>query len=250
MRVFQISLFLVLIGLFDRAYAGAQTNLAHDLNTARQANYETRKDHDPNGIGKFYLGREIAHVMGHEAADWLERPEREKEEGTQQLIKALKIKPDSVAADIGAGTGYYTRRLAKVVGKAGSVYAVDIQPEMLNLLTNKLIAAGITNVKPILGEIADPKLPAKSVDLILLVDVYHELEFPLEMTTAMRSSLKPKGRLVLVEFRGEDPSVPIKTVHKMTEAQVKKEMAAARMKWVETIEVLPWQHIFVFEREN
>ena len=247
MHVFRVVAWLILISVIAIEKTGAETNQALIPKGPGARRYETREDHDPNGIGKFYLGREIAHVMGHEAADWLERPEREKEEGTQQLIKALKIKPGSVAADIGAGTGYYTRRLAKEVGKTGSVYAVDIQPEMLDLLTNKLTAAGITNVKPILGEIADPKLPAKSVDLILLVDVYHELEFPLEMTTAMRSSLKPRGRLVLVEFRGEDPSVPIKTVHKMTEAQVKKEMAAARMKWVETIEVLPWQHIFVFE---
>jgi ubiquinone/menaquinone biosynthesis C-methylase UbiE len=237
----------ILLGGLIREGSGAETNGTPDAKPGANGRYENRAEHDPNGIGKFYLGREIAHVMGHEAADWLERPEREKEEGTQQLIKGLKIKTGSVAADIGAGTGYYTRRLAKEVGPNGLVYAVDIQPEMLDLLTNKLSSAGITNVRPILGEIADPKLPAKSVDLILLVDVYHELEFPFEMTTAMRAVLKPKGRLVLVEFRGEDPAVPIKAAHKMTEIQVKKEMAAARMKWVETIEVLPWQHIFVFE---
>ena len=211
--------------------------------------YETRANHDPNGIGKFYMGREIAHVMGHQAADWLERPEREQEERTSLLVDALKFKPGEAVADIGAGTGYLTRRMAKNISPGGKVYAVDIQSEMLVLLTNKLSREGITNVVPVLGTITDPKLPAKSVDTIIMVDVYHEFDHPFEMTDAMCRALKPGGRMVFVEFRGEDENVPIKRVHKMTEAQVKKEMTPHPLVWKETIGVLPWQHIIVFTRK-
>jgi protein-L-isoaspartate O-methyltransferase len=210
--------------------------------------YEIRTDHDPDGIGKFYMGREIAHVMGHEAADWLERPEREAEERSTLLLSSLQIKPGDAVADIGAGTGYYTRRLAKVVGDKGAVYAVDIQREMLDLLTNNLTQAGITNVKPVLGTLADPKLPRASVDVILMVDVYHEFSHPYEMAKAMVEALKPGGRMIFVEYRGEDPTVPIKRVHKMTEAQVRKEMAVLPLTWVETLRVLPLQHIIVFRK--
>jgi protein-L-isoaspartate O-methyltransferase len=210
--------------------------------------YEVRAEHNPDGIGKFFMGREIAHVMGHQAADWLERPEREKEERPDLLLPALKIKPGDAVADIGAGTGYYTRRLAKLAGEKGVIYAVDIQQEMLDLLTNKMAEIGIRNVRPILGTTTDAKLPPGAVDLILLVDVYHEFDFPFEMTQSMVRSLKPEGRIVFVEFRGEDPKVPIKPVHKMTEAQVRKEMSLFPLKWKETIEVLPWQHIIIFQR--
>ena len=210
--------------------------------------YEFRKEHDRDGIGKFYQGREIAHVMGHQAADWLERPERESEEKPELLMSALKLKPGQSVADIGAGTGYYTRRLAQAVGTNGAVYAVEIQQEMLDILTNKMAGLDIHNVKPVLGVITDPKLPANSIDLILMVDVYHEFDHPYEMTEAMTKALKPGGRLVFVEFRGEDPAVPIKPLHKMTVAQVRKELAAFPLKWVETIETLPMQHIIVFAR--
>jgi SAM-dependent methyltransferase len=211
--------------------------------------YEFRAHHDPNGTGKFYLGREIALVMGHLAADWLERPEREEEEQPSKLLNALGLKPGSVVADIGAGTGYYTRRLAKRVGPTGLVYAVDIQPEMLDLLTNKMAELGIGNVKPILGTVADPKLPENSIDLILMVDVYHEFDHPFEMVTAMCRALKPGGRMVFVEFRAEDPKVPIKEVHKMSESQVRKEMAVQPLVWLETVEDLPLQHIIIFARQ-
>lgn len=240
-------------------------NRAAETNTTTTApRYETRAAHDPNGIGKFYMGREIAHVMGHEAADWLERPEREKEERTDLLVPALKIKPGESVADIGCGSGYYTRRLAKTVGRAGSplpgahgatrpadgiVYAVEIQQEMLDLLTNKLASEKIFNVKPVLGTITDPKLPRASVDLILMVDVYHEFDYPFEMVEAMCQALRPGGRIVFVEFRGEDPDVPIKQVHKMTEAQVRKEMTLHPLDWVETIGTLPQQHIIVFRKQ-
>ena len=212
--------------------------------------YETRAEHDPNGIGKFYLGREIAHVMGHQAADWLERPEREEEERPDLLMPALKLKPGDAAADIGAGTGYYTRRLAKAVGEPGVVYAVEIQQEMLDVLTNKLAAEKIFNVKPVLGTITDPKLALAAVDLILMVDVYHEFDHPFEMVEAMVKSLKPGGRIVFVEFRAEDPNVPIKRVHKMTEAQVRKEMSVHPLEWVETIATLPRQHVIVFRKKR
>jgi ubiquinone/menaquinone biosynthesis C-methylase UbiE len=210
--------------------------------------YETRADHDPDGIGKFYHGREIAQVMGHQGADWLERPERETEEKPELLMKALKLKPGEAVADIGAGTGYYSRRLAQSVGPKGVVYAVEIQQEMLDILTNRMESMGIHNVKPVLGEITDPKLAADSADLILMVDVYHEFDHPREMVDAMVRDLKPGGRMVFVEFRGEDPKVPIKPLHKMTEAQVRKEMAAFPLKWVETSEVLPIQHIIIFQK--
>jgi len=195
------------------------------------------------------MGREIAHVMGHQAADWLERPEREQEERPDLLLPALKLKPGDAVADIGAGTGFYTRRLAKLVGDKGTVYAVEIQQEMLDLLMKKMTDLKIENVKPILGTTTDPKLPDSGLDLILMVDVYHDFDFPYEMTQSMCRSLKRGGRLVFIEFRGEDPKVPIKLVHKMTEAQVQKEMAPHPLKWKETIEDLPWQHIIVFEKK-
>ncbi len=212
--------------------------------------YEFREQHDRDGIGKFYLGREIAQVMGHQAADWLERPEREAEEKPSLAIEALNLKPGETVADIGAGTGYYTRRLAGKVGTNGTVFAVEIQQEMLDLLTNKMAELNIHNVKPVLGTVTDPRLPANSTDLILMVDVYHEFDHPREMTQAMLKGLKIGGRLVFIEFRGEDPQVPIKPLHKMTEAQVRKEMASFPLEWVQTLEVLPIQHIIVFRKKS
>jgi len=217
---------------------------------AGDGRYEHREQHSPDGIGKFYQGREIAQVMGHQAADWLERPTRDEEEKTELLVDSLGVKPGDVVADIGAGTGYFSRRLAKKAGENGAILAVDIQPEMLDLLTNEMARLKITNVKPILGKIDDPKLPESSVDLVLMVDVYHEFSHPYEMMAAICKSLKPSGRVVFVEFRGEDPDVPIKPLHKMTEAQVRKEMAVQQLQWVETIKVLPRQHIIVFKKKG
>ena len=212
--------------------------------------YEFRAKHDPNGIGKFYFGREIAYVMGHQAANWLERTNREDEERSELMIDLLKLKPGDVVADIGAGTGYHSRRMALKVGATGRILAVDVQPEMLEILTNKMAELKITNVSPILGTVTDPKLPAAAVDLILLVDVYHEFDYPYEMMTAMCRALKPGGRLVFVEFRGEDSAVPIKAVHKMTEAQVRRETAGHPLVWVETKRELPWQHVIIFKRKE
>jgi ubiquinone/menaquinone biosynthesis C-methylase UbiE len=210
--------------------------------------YNYRTDHDPDGTGKFYMGREIAQVMGHEGADWLDRPEREREEQPTKLLDALKLKPGDVVADIGAGSGYLTFRMAPRVGPKGKVFAEDIQPEMLDIIRQRMKSRGVSNVRPVLGTITDPKLPPNSTDLILLVDVYHEFSHPWEMTQAMVKGLKPGGRIAFVEYRLEDPDVPIKLVHKMSEKQIRKEMAVQPLRWVETLEVLPRQHIFIFQK--
>src|SRR5437588_4850232 len=215
---------------------------------AQAPRYETREDHDPDGIGKFYMGREIAQVMGHVAADWLERPEREREEQPNKLLDALKLREDDVVADIGAGSGYLTFRIAKRLGGKGKVLAVDIQPEMLDIIRKRMKERKVTNVEPIQGTETDPRLPAKAVDLILMVDVYHEFSYPYEMTKAMVRSLKTGGRLVFVEYRKEDPKVWIKLVHKMFEKQVIKEMEPHPLRWVKTLDVLPAQHIIIFEK--
>ena len=212
--------------------------------------YETRAEHDRNGIGKFFMGREIAHVMGHQAADWLERPEREAEERTDLLIDALKLREGEVVADIGCGSGFISRKISKKIGESGVVYGVEIQQEMLDLLMKRMAMFRIANVKPVLGTVTDPKLPPASCDTMILVDVYHEFDFPYEMIGNMIAGLKPGGRIVFVEYRKEDPKVPIKEVHKMSEAQVKKEMAAhPALEYAETIATLPRQHIIVFKKK-
>ena len=211
--------------------------------------YEVRREHDPYGIGKFYKGREIAQVMGHLGAGWLDRPEREREEEPAKLMKALKLRPGDVVADIGAGSGYFTFRLAEAVGPKGKVYANDIQKEMLDLIRQRMRDKRVTNVEPVLGTITDTKLPPASVDLILLVDVYHEFSHPFEMTEAMVKALKPGGRLVFVEYRLEDPKIPILLVHKMSQRQVLKEMAEHPLRHVETNNTLPRQHIMSFVKK-
>jgi ubiquinone/menaquinone biosynthesis C-methylase UbiE len=227
----------------------ATSSLADDKKPA-PPRYQTRKDHDPDGTGKFYMGREIAQVMGHLGAAWLERPEREQEEHCRQLLQALPVRPGDVIADIGAGSGYYTFPLARRVGPKGKVLAVDIQPQMLQIIRTRMRAGRVKNVEPILGTETDPKLPANGVDIILLVDVYHEFAYPFEMTEALARALKPDGRMVFVEFRMEDPNVPIKLVHKMTEKQVLKEMAPHPLRWAKTYDKLPWQHVIIFEKKK
>ena len=187
--------------------------------------------------------------MGHPGAGWLERPERVAEEQPDQLIETLRLQPGNVVADIGAGTGYISWRMALKVGGQGLVYAVDIQPEMLELLAKKMATRKVTNVQGVLGTPTDPKLPAHSVDLVIMVDVYHEFDHPFEMMQNICRALKPGGRVVWVEYRAEDPAVPIKPLHKMTEAQVKKEAAALPLEWVETIGTLPRQHVLVFRKK-
>ena len=200
-----------------------------------------------DGIGKVYMGREIAQVMGHQGASWLERSERAEEEGTELLIKNLPLKPTDAVADIGAGTGYFSFRLAAKV-PAGKVYAVDIQQEMLDIIAQRHAAGQAKNVVGVLGTERDPKLPDNTLDLILMVDAYHEFNYPREMGEAMARALKPGGRIALVEYRAEDDNVPIKRLHKMTQAQAKKEMAALGLKWVLTNDALPWQHLMFFEK--
>jgi ubiquinone/menaquinone biosynthesis C-methylase UbiE len=204
--------------------------------------------HDPNGIGISYMGREIAQVMGHLGAPWLDRPERYREEAPQVLIDALKLKPGMVVADIGAGSGYLTFPMAKRVAPNGKVIAEEIQNEMLDIIRRKMTRSGVKNIDLLLGTTEDPKLPPESVDLALMVDVYHEFDKPYEMISNMIKGMKKGGQIVFVEYRKEDPRVPIKEVHKMSEKQVKKEMSIFPLKWVRTDNSLPWQHVMFFEK--
>ena len=197
------------------------------------------------GIGKVYMDREIAHVMGHLGASWLERVERNEEENTELAIANLSIKPSDVIADIGAGTGYYAFRMAKEA-KMGHVFAVDIQPEMLAIMKEKINAQNINNVTLTLGTESSPNLPADTLDLAIMVDVYHELSHPREMMEQLIRALKPGGQFILLEYRMEDTTVPIKRLHKMTEAQAIKEMEAVGLSFKENITNLPWQHFLVF----
>ena len=200
-----------------------------------------------DGIGRFYMGREISHVMGHRGAAWLERPEREREERTDLLIESLPLREDSVVADIGAGTGYFSFPIAERVPD-GRVLAVDVQQEMLDIIEGRKANGAPANVDTVLGKEMNPNLADASVDLILIVDAYHEFSYPHEMGIAMARALRPGGMLVLIEYRGEDRSVPIKRLHKMTESQAIREMAAVGLQWVRTENFLPQQHFLVFER--
>jgi ubiquinone/menaquinone biosynthesis C-methylase UbiE len=222
--------------------------LAFSANAAPSSPYTYREDHDPDGIGKFYQGREIAQVMGHQAADWLDRPERLAEERPDLLLTAMQLHPGDVVADIGAGTGYLSWRMAELVGNQGRVYANDIQPEMLDLLARNMAAHHATNFQAVLGTITDAQLPASTLDLAIMVDVYHEFDHPYEMMQSIVRALKPGGRIMWVEYRGEDPNVPIKPLHKMAVTQVRKEAAVLPLQWVQTIETLPRQHIIIFKR--
>ena len=200
-----------------------------------------------DGIGKIYMGREISHVMGHLGAGWLERPERERQERTDLLIAGLSLSEDFVVADIGAGTGYFTFPVAARVPQ-GKVFAVDIQPEMLALIEQRKALESVVNVQTVLGAADDPKLPDNEIDLAFIVDAYHEFSFPREMGERLKASLTPGGQLVLVEYRAEDPRVPIKRLHKMSEVQVKQEMAAIGLDWVRTESYLPQQRVLIFQK--
>ncbi|MBW4498198.1 MAG: class I SAM-dependent methyltransferase [Scytonema hyalinum WJT4-NPBG1] len=209
--------------------------------------YEQRLIHSPDGIGKFYMGREIAKVMGHTGALWLERPSRETEEQPTKVVNALNLKPNDVVADIGAGTGYMSFRIAPVLTK-GKVLAVDIQPEMLDIIEFLKKENNITNVEPILATLTNPNLPPESVDLALMVDAYHEFENPREVIEGIFRALKAGGKVALVEYRGENPFIMIKRLHKMSQRQVRKEMQAVGLVWRETKNLLPEQHLMVFEK--
>ena len=208
-------------------------------------NQYTFKKGDYNGIGKWYMGREIAYVMGYQGINWLERSEREKEENVSRLIENLEIKSNDTIADIGAGSGYHVFKMAPLAGK-GLIYAVDIQPEMLMAINKTQKATKIRNVKTVLGNEKSIKLPKNSVNKVLMVDVYHEFNFPVEMITSVKNAMKPNGELFLIEYRGEDSNVPIKKIHKMTEKQAVKEFEAAGFTLKENRKNLPWQHCMIF----
>ena len=201
-----------------------------------------------DGIGKRYMGREIAQVMGWQGAAWLERSEREQEERTDLLLPELRLAPGMAVAHIGAGTGYIARRIAKAVGPTGAVYAVDVQPEMIRMLSDLARREQLAQIRPVLGGQTDVKLAPASIDLAIMVDVYHELEFPHEVLASIVKSLKQGGRVVFVEYRAEDEQVPIKALHKMSVEQLKREVALQPLVFERVAEPLPWQHIVVFAK--
>jgi precorrin-6B methylase 2 len=215
-----------------------------DLNVERYSQLPASAD----GIGKSYMGREIAAVMGWQGASWLERQERDREERTDLLLAALMLKPGMVVADIGAGTGYLSRRMAPAVMPGGKVWSVDVQPEMISLLQAGVKRSGLTQIEAKQSAVDDVKLPASSVDLAVMIDVYHELAYPYEVIASVLKALKPGGRIVFVEYRTEDPLVPIKQLHKMSESQIKREAAVFALDWERTVRTLPWQHVVVFRK--
>jgi ubiquinone/menaquinone biosynthesis C-methylase UbiE len=199
------------------------------------------------GIGKYYLGREIGQVMGHRGAIWLDRKTRAAEERADLVVQGMELAPDAKVADIGAGTGYFTFRIAPLV-PAGRVYAVDIQPQMLEIVRKRVEQGALKNVVPVLGKPDDPMLPERALDAVLLVDAYHEFAYPREMMRAIVRALRPKGHVYLIEYRGEDPRIPIKPLHKMTQQQAIIELESAGLRWLETKNFLPTQHFMVFEK--
>ena len=211
--------------------------------------YQSRRP-TADGTGKLYMGREIAHVMGWQAAPWLERPEREEEERVSEMITELRLRPGMVVADIGAGSGYTTRRIAPLLGPHGRVMAVDIQPQMLELIGKLPHAIGDAPIKAVQSTATDSGLAPASIDLAFMVDVYHELDYPHEMLESLVRALKPDGVLVFVEYRAEDTAVPIKTLHKMSEQQIRREASQHALAWERTSKRLPWQHMVFFRKST
>ncbi|EHC18172.1 class I SAM-dependent methyltransferase [Fischerella thermalis] len=245
-RKYSFLFFILLALVIFWSYLLRPINIAI-ATTVSSSVYEQRQLHNPDGIGKYYMGREIAKVMGHTGAAWLERPSRETEEKPSKILDALHLKSTDVVADIGAGTGYLSFRIAPKVPQ-GKVLAVDIQPEMLDIINFFKQELNVTNVEAVLATPTNPNLPPASVDLALMVDAYHEFEYPREVMQAIVKALKPDGRVVLVEYRGENPLIMIKGLHKMTQKQVKKEMQAVGLVWRETKNLLPQQHLMVFAK--
>ncbi|MFN6388771.1 MAG: class I SAM-dependent methyltransferase [Bacteroidota bacterium] len=229
-----------------KSYSLLFTFLLLSLFSFGQDRYQIRNG-DPNGINKWYMGRQIAQVMSHYGIDWLERDERDLEENTSLLLKNLAVKPGMVIADIGAGSGYHSALLSKIVGN-GKVFAVDVEPEMIAYLIKRIKEEKLSSIVAVLSTEQKLSLPEKTVDMMLLVDVYHEFSYPYEMALSMLSALKPGGKLVLVEFRSEDPAVPIKKIHKMSVSQAIKEFKAAGFTFEKNIDNLPWQHCMVFKK--
>jgi len=202
----------------------------------------------PDGIGKRYMDREISGVMGWQGAAWLERDKREREERTDLLLDALTLKAGMVVADIGAGTGYLSRRMAPLVMPGGKIIALDLQPEMVNILQSGVKRSGLSQIEVKLGIADDIKLPKNSIDMAIMVDVYHELAYPYEVMMSIMQALKPRGRIVFVEYKAEDARVPIKPLHKMSEAQIKREAGVLALEWEQTVSTLPWQHVVIFRK--
>ena len=236
---------LVLIGATAAVAAPMLPANARDA-TSRYTQGPASRD----GIGKRYMGREISGVMGWQAAGWLERGEREREERTDLLMQALALKPGMVVADIGAGTGYLSRRMATAVAPSGRVLAVDVQPQMISLLKQMAQREGLKNIDALLSAEDDVKLAANTVDLAIMVDVYHELAYPFEVLASVVRALKPGALMVFVEYRAEDWKVPIKQLHKMSEAQVRREAEVHPLVWQRTVGTLPWQHMVVFAKQG
>lgn len=232
-----VLIILALVVTFDDALADSQVNTAYYKLGAASS----------DGIGKFYLGREISHVMGHLGAGWLERPGREQEERTDRLLNQLNLRRNDVVVDLGAGTGYFSFPIAKKLPQ-GKVLAVDIQPEMLSMIEQRKIRQGINNIDTLLASVTNPNIPAASADVVLLVDAYHEFSHPREVMEGVVEGLKPGGQVVLVEYRGEDSKVPIKRLHKMTQQQAKTEMHAVGLQWLRTDTYLPQQHVMIFTK--
>ena len=231
----------VLLSTLATAQTGSKSSQAESTERYKRTTVSA------DGIGKSYMGREISRVMGWQAASWLERGEREKEERTDLLLKAIALKPGMVVADIGAGTGYLSRRMARAVTPSGRVIAVDVQPEMITTLKRLARETGSSNVEAWLSAEQDVRLPESSIDLAIMVDVYHELSFPNEVLASIVRALKPGGHLIFVEYKAEDANVPIKLLHKMSEAQIKLEASVHPLVWERTLATLPWQHMVLFK---
>ncbi len=245
MRRVEWLLFVAVLTLAPAALLGRQTEEPPAKEKTAKAKTAKRARRDPQG---FYMGRQIADVMSFAGAEWLLRDTREQEEEPEKMLDALKIAPGATVADVGAGVGYTSLRLSTRVGPKGTVYATDLQPEMLRMLRDNASVAGVKNIKPLLATSRETKLPDAAIDLIVMVDVYHECPDPETTLQGLRKALKPGGRLVLVEFRAEDPEVPIKPEHKMTLRQARREVEPQGFAFKESLEILPWQHIIIFEK--
>ena len=240
MRVIIKLFFLISVNLFL---------LSEVIYAAEHPGYIDAPERRTTGIGKFYMDREISFVMGHRAAGWLNRPERIREEMPDDVVANMGLESDHVVADIGAGSGYFSFRIADRV-PSGKVLAVDIQPEMLQLIERQKTDTGVANIEGVLGQIDNPNLAPNSIDAAIMVDAYHEFSHPFEMINGIYDALRPGGRIFLLEYRGEDDSVPIRPLHKMTEEQVVKEMSVFGLEWTETLDFLPWQHMMIFTKPS
>jgi ubiquinone/menaquinone biosynthesis C-methylase UbiE len=239
---------LAVLLVLSACAAGPARSVLQPEQRPQAARYVTHAIHDEDGTGKSYFGRDIAKTMGPEGIPWLDRAERESQEQPTKVLAALALQGGETVVDLGAGSGYYVRRLAPLVGAQGRVIAVEVQQAMLAALRERVAVEHLDNVEVVQGGDTDPKLATNSVDLALLVDVYHEFEYPYEMMSRVKEALKPGGRVVLVEYRGEDASVPIKPLHRMSEAQIRKEMSAVGLTYLASVETLPWQHIVIFRK--